>query len=68
VEHDPDELDEEGMHPLAFTEVHRSGKVIDILKTAARQTYWNGWAALAAAAAALAQAVATALEAVASLT
>ncbi|SHJ27315.1 hypothetical protein SAMN05444159_0158 [Bradyrhizobium lablabi] len=35
--------------------VDQNGRAIDVIATAARQTYWNGWAALTAAAAAVCQ-------------
>jgi hypothetical protein len=35
--------------------VDRGGRVVDVIATAARQTYWNGMAALAAAGAAICQ-------------
>jgi hypothetical protein len=36
---------------------HTGSRAIDVLATARRQTYWNGWAALAASLAALSQAL-----------
>jgi hypothetical protein len=54
---DPERRDEDGMYPLALTEGN-GGRRIDVLRTAASQTYWNGWAAMAAAIAAAANAVA----------
>ena len=35
--------------------VDHDGRRSDVIATAARQTYWNGWAALATAAAAICQ-------------
>lgn len=53
VRHDPKEVDEQGLHPFAIVETKGN---VDVLKTADRQTRWNGWAALAASIAAAAQA------------
>jgi hypothetical protein len=57
VDFDPEQRDEVGMSPMAITEVG-GGRTTDVLRTAAMQTYWNGWAATAAAVAAAANAVA----------
>jgi len=53
VTFDPEERDEDGTHPAAMTVRSKKGRQIDVLKTAARQTRWNRWAAVAAALAAL---------------
>jgi hypothetical protein len=54
VAFDPDERDEGGWHPAAIVE--RTGtREADVIKTAKRQSYWNGLAALAASVAAICQ-------------
>jgi hypothetical protein len=47
---------------IQVTTIHNSGKRTDVLATARRQTFWNGWAALAASIAAGCQVVAQFLE------
>ena len=47
------ERDEAGMRPFRLIRTDGADRT-DILKTSERQTFWNGWAALAAAIAALA--------------
>jgi hypothetical protein len=47
--------DENGMYPMQIIEIHDSGKRVDVLATAKRQTFWNAWAALSASLAAFCQ-------------
>lgn len=62
VLHDPNAVDDQGITPMSITvESTIAGKRADVLSTAARQVIWNRWAAMAASAAALCQAVAMAL-------
>jgi hypothetical protein len=56
VDHDPKERDEHGLRRGALLEIRDDGSKIDVWRTAYRQTYWNRWAALAAAIAAIANA------------
>lgn len=51
------EKQQTGTYPLAMVDVDDEGNKIDILKTAERQTFWNGWAAGAASIAAICQAL-----------
>jgi hypothetical protein len=47
VSFDPETRDEDGLYPLAMTK-NVKGRRVDMLKTEARQTYWNRWAAVSA--------------------
>ena len=51
VEFDPEVRDDAGNYPGAII-ASENGQRVDFLKTAESQTYWNGWAAIAASIAA----------------
>jgi hypothetical protein len=48
------ERDETGMRPFRLIRTDGADRTDILMKTSERQTFWNGWAALAAAIAALA--------------
>lgn len=52
-----EERDETGTFPVAIIDTDSKGKQVDVLKTAERQTFWNGLAAGAASVSAACQAL-----------